>query len=292
MNIRRRTALGGLGAALIASCTRPASMSPTKRALGLADITVRKELSADYAGTLKQAAAMGYTNFGFRLSDYAPNPREPSPAEKAAMVRDAGMSIGPVRLNPRLTQPELEIEQAAAIGARIIALTAAPVFISGGEIGATTPEAFEAWLPSLVDLNEKCSNAGLILAYHNHWWDHAPIGRSSALDWIAVQTEVSFEVDCAWAWLGGIAPLALVERLGARVVSMHFKDVDPAPGQSMFEQLVVPGLGQLDYAALLPNLDRATNAVGYVEVDNPADGLAAASSAARFLTNVRTSQSG
>ena len=55
----------------------------------------------------------------------------------------------------------------------------------------------------------------------------------------------------------------------------------------MFSQLVAPGEGDLDYATLVPKLDALTDGVGYVEVDNPADGLAAAETGARTILAAR-----
>jgi sugar phosphate isomerase/epimerase len=286
--LTRRAALGGIAAIVTAVGAQPAMAKWTPRPLGLADIILRKELAADYAGTLKRVAAMGYSHFGFRLSDYAPDSSEPTPAAKAAMLQDAGLMMGPVRLNPVGKNPDKEIESAAGIGATIIALTAARPFIAGGNLGTTTRADFDAWLPDLIELDGKCRKAGLQLAYHNHWWDHRELDGESPWDIVASRSDVAFELDCAWAWLGGVAPFDLAKRYADRIVSMHFKDVDPSRGSNMFQQLVAPGEGALDYAALLPNLDLVTRAIGYVEVDAPADGLAAAAGAARFLSDVRS----
>ena len=50
---------------------------------------------------------------------------------------------------------------------------------------------------------------------------------------------------------------------------------------------VVIGSGEMNYAALLPRIRRLTSAVGYVEVDSPPDGLAAAAAGARFVKEHR-----
>jgi sugar phosphate isomerase/epimerase len=286
--LTRRAAICGISAALLAGPAGHGQTRPARRPLGLADITVRKEIVADYAGTLKKVAAMGYSHFGFRLSDYLPDSSEPAAADKAKMVRDSGLQVGVVRLNPVGKDPDREIEQAAAIGGTIIALTAAPVFIAGDHLGTSTRADFDAWLPTLVELDNKCSKAGLTLAYHNHWWDHRMLNGETPWEIVAKRTNVAFELDCAWAWIGGIAPLELARNYSDRIVSMHFKDVDPTRGRNLFEQLVAPGEGQLDYAALLPNLDLVTDAIGYVEVDAPEDGLASAARAGRFLSAVRS----
>lgn len=291
----RRGAMTVVGGAMVAACAGPRIATPQQRPLGLANITVRRELNEDYAGTLRKIAAMGYTHFGFPIAQMSPQmPIGPSPQNIAAMVRDAGLEVGVVRYG--LASPAGEQMAAAAeIGASIIAYTAAPVFFEGKELGTTTRNAFDAWLPDLRVLSDEARAAGLKLAYHNHFWDHRPLGGETPLDIIArtySPAEVAFEIDLAWALLGGENPVDLVRRLGPRVVSTHLKDVDRARGQTMFDQLVAPGEGELEYANLIQELDRLTNAIGYVEVDNPADGLQAALTGARAVQAARAAKHG
>jgi sugar phosphate isomerase/epimerase len=257
-----------------------------KSPLGLADITVMKELSRDYAGTLKQAAAMGYTQFGFRLAGYGPSASEPPPTDKAKMVRDAGLTVGVVRFPPIRPDYDRLIAQAVGIGAKVVAMTAAPPFIAR-QLGVATRAAFDAWLPDLAALGAKCRTAGLTLAYHNHWWDLMPLeGGETPLDSILRTIppgDVEIEVDLAWCWYAGVAPLELLAKLGPRVSSMHFKDIHRQRGKGTTDHAVVVGSGEMGWAALLPRIRRLTSAVGYIEVDAPADGLAAAGEGARFF---------
>jgi sugar phosphate isomerase/epimerase len=254
---------------------------------GLADITVMKELLRDYSGSLQQVAAMGYRVMGFRLAGYAgPAPGEPTPAEKARLVRAAGLELGVVRLGVRNPDYDRDLGQAADIGAKVVALTTAAPFIAGPKLFETTRAAFDAWLPQLAALGEKAHKRGLTLAYHNHWYDLLPLGGERPLDVMArtVPPEIlSFEIDLAWTWYAGVAPLDLLHQLGPRVVSMHWKDIDRTRGKGITDHAVAPGKGEMDYPALLPHVIRATNATGYVEVDNPEDGLAAARQGAEVI---------
>jgi sugar phosphate isomerase/epimerase len=289
MMLARREMLCG-GVALAMTAAPAPAVAHSRRPLGLADITVLKELGRDYAGTLRQAAGMGYTHLGFRLASYGPSNTEHSPREKAKMVRDAGLEVGVVRFSPVSPDHDGQIAQAVDIGARIIAMSAAPVFISR-QLGVTTRSAFDAWLPQLAALGAKCRAAGLRFAYHTHWWDFMPLeGGDAPLDIIASSTapsDVAFELDLAWAWYGGAAPLAVLAKLGPRVASMHLKDIDRSRGKTIADHAVVLGTGEMDYAALLPRIARLTQAVGYVEVDSPDDGLAAARAGARFFREHR-----
>lgn len=285
VTLNRRHVLRG-AAALAVPALAPAALARGKRRLGLADITVLKELTRDYAGTLTAISAMGYTHFGFRLAAYGPDRRELSPREKATMARDAGLDVGVVRFSPKGADYDRQIAQAAEIGAKVVAMSAAPPFISS-RLGVATRTGFEAWLPQLAALGERCRAAGLRFAYHTHWWDVMPIeGGETPLDAILRTTspaDVAIELDLAWSWYGGVAPLDLLARLGPRVASMHFKDIDRSRGETITDHAVVIGGGEMGYASLLPRIRRLTSAIGYVEVDSPADGLAAAAAGARFF---------
>ena len=279
MKFDRRRAIAGAGAALFAGCATIPGRNAGAR-FGLADITVMRELLRDYSGTLSQVAEMGYSTFGFRLFGYAgPSADEPTPEAKARMVRVAGLDIGVVRLGVRNPNYDRELGIAADLGANVVAITTAPPFIAGPKMFFTTRAKFEEWLPQLRVIGENARRRGLSLAYHNHEYDLAPLDGERPLDLMARQIPpelLSFEVDLAWTWYAGVSPLTLLEQLGPRVVSMHWKDIDRGRGSERNAIAVPPGSGEMDYAKLLPRVRRLTSAIGYVEVDAPADGLAAA----------------
>lgn len=287
MIIDRRGAIVALAALATTALVSPLSArGPRRRALGLADITVRKSLEEDYAGTVRLASKMGYSHFGFRLADPARGRREPSASDKVRMIRDAGMEPGVARFNPIDPDFDRQIADAAGIGVRTIVMTAAPPFLTSRPVGSTTRATFDAWLPELATIAAKCRSAGLTFAYHNHAWDMAPLGNETPLDIIARSipaSDLSFEIDLAWTWHGGADPLSLLARLGPRVVSLHLKDIDRRRGTSPGDLAVVIGEGEMGYAALLPRILKLTSAIPYVEVDAPTDGLQAAARAARFF---------
>lgn len=275
----------------------PSAVARPRSPLGIVEITLMRELSQDYAGTLRRLPPMGYTHFGFAMA--AVGGGKPSSRQKADMVRDAGLEIGSARLGTFPQTFARDIDDAVSIGAKYIAMSAASVFTTGARLGVATREDFDRWLPQLADLAAKCREAGLTLCYHNHWWDVQPLaGGEAPIDIIArtlSPRDLSFEIDLAWCWYGGVPPLDLIARLGPRVKALHLKDIDrsrarpiaPDAGraeQSLFtgSQAVAIGEGEMGYAALLPRLRKLTSALGYIEVDRPSDGLAAAAAAAKF----------
>ena len=288
---RRRTVLRAATSALATQTLVPAAQARTRKLrLGLADLTVIRELGRDYAGTLRKVADMGYGYFGFRLKAGQAG-SELGARQKADLVRAAGLEVGAVRFPPINADYSANIAQAAAIGAPVISMTAAPVFLTR-QIGVATRAQFDAWLPKLAELGRRCRESGVRLAYHTHWWDFLPMAEGGGIpvDLIVQGTspaDVGFEVDLAWCWYAGQAPLDVLARLGPRVASMHFKDIDRTRGRTETDHAVVIGSGEMDYAALLPRIARLTRAIGYVEVDMPTDGLAAAAAAARFFKDNR-----
>jgi sugar phosphate isomerase/epimerase len=204
-------------------------------------------------------------------------------------LQEAGLAVGVVRLG-HAESANRQMQLAARLGARIVAQSASPVFFTGSQPGTATRSEFQAWLPRLGELAKAAQAEGLRLVYHNHAWDHVPLDGLTPLEIISrtfAPGEVDFEIDLAWASLAEVDPLALVRELGARVLSLHYKDVDPALGPDPHAQLVAPGAGTLAYARLVPALDRLNDAVGYVEVDQPSDGLLAARIGARTIRAAR-----
>ena len=258
--------------------------------LGLVDMTVMRELLIDYPATLGKVAGLGYSTFGFRLFGYAgPSPDEPPPHAKAAMVREAGLEVGAIRLSPRNADYNRELDIAAEIGARLVVISTGAPFITGPKMFETTRDLFEAWLPQLAMVGEQARKRGLRLAYHNHPYDFAPLDGKRPFDLIArnISPElVSFEIDLAWLWLAGIDILPFLRSLGRRVVTMHWKDIDRSRGTNRSDQAVALGQGEMGYSKLLPAILRVTDATAYIEVDRPADGIAAATAGVAMVRRV------
>ncbi|MEL1251137.1 sugar phosphate isomerase/epimerase family protein [Aurantiacibacter gilvus] len=253
----------------------------------MAHLTVARELAVDYGGTLQRVRTLGYTHFGFPLGAQSPRHEPPAdPVQVAEWCRQAGLAVGTVRLSHSADYPR-QMQLASSIGAGIVAQSAADVFFTGEIPGRTTRSAFEGWMDRLEIMAHAAREEGLRLVYHNHAWDHVALDGLTPLELIAdrfAPGEVDFEIDMGWAAIAGVDPLALVGQLGSRVLALHLKDVDRSCVTGNCRQFVAPGAGDLDYPGLLAQLHRLTDAIGYIEVDDPDDGLlAAATGAATFL---------
>lgn len=280
-------ALAGFGPAMAAS-------KPHPRSLALCDISIRNALAKDYAGTLKKVAAIGYTHFSYRLERYfSMEPEDLPPAEKARMARDAGLLPGVVRfIDPK--NIDRYIEEANLVGSKILALTVADIFLPsslGGQYDKSplTKMMVDDFAGRLDSWGAKARAAGISLAYHNHAVDSKPVEGIRPFDRIIELTNpchVAIELDLAWTYAGGYDILETIERLGPRLVSMHWKDYDSSRAAQGSQQAVELGAGEIGLAQLLPKVVERTKALPGVEIENSTEELASAQRAFDFIQKV------
>jgi sugar phosphate isomerase/epimerase len=180
--------------------------------------TVRDETQRDFAGTLRRVAALGYEGVEFagfgELSEQAMNDLL---AETG--LRAAGAHIGLAELTDE--RLEASLTYCRAIGCPTIVLPwLAPEL--------RTLEGIQTLAPRLNAIGERCRSAGMNFAYHNHDFEFANLNGRTWYDHFADATDpalVKLEVDTYWAAYAGHDPLALLQRLGARVALVHCKDL-------------------------------------------------------------------
>ena len=195
--------------------------------------TVRDQLEADLDGTLEKLAAIGFTNveaFGFvsRADELA-----------AAFARHGLSSpTGHASLASATENP---------FDDSIKPPTAEEVFGAAQQLGMTTvfdpfvaPERWtsvEEITKTAEALNAAAAIAadhGITVGYHNHNQEFTnTIDGRFALEVFAelLDPAVRLELDLYWAAAGGADVVALLERLGDRVIALHVKDgtLDPLP---------------------------------------------------------------
>ncbi len=197
--------------------------------------TVRKELAADFEGTIARLAGMGLTGV-----EPFNNPAVPF-LEQARIIRGAGLSLPAAHLPlPAGETLEKSLAAARALGVEWLVSGFGPEhFTSEGDIIRTAELANEA--------AENATAAGFGFALHNHWWEFGsepPVWDTflSRLD-----GSVKFELDTYWAQVAGQDPVRLLDRLGERVPLVHLKD-GPAVKD---EPMLALGDGVLDVDAIV-----------------------------------------
>jgi len=186
----------------------------TQRPLSVQLYTLREHLDTDLGAVIRRLADMGFTAVEpYRFVDYE--------NELAAALAETGIT-------------------APTAHAKFVGLDQEEIFAAAARLGIRTvidPRvADERWTSEesireiAADLNRAAVVAaghGLTVGYHNHALEIATrFDGRTALEVLAESLDdaVVIELDTYWAAVGGEDPVALVERLGGRLVALHIKD--------------------------------------------------------------------
>jgi sugar phosphate isomerase/epimerase len=245
--------------------------------IGLALFTVRREAGADFEGTLRQIAAIGYRELDMYI--YASG-LEP-PATRATLDR-----VGLTCPSARVTTVSLYrgwdrfLDAAAALGSRYVTLANVP---------PDERRDLRDWHELAEAFNragETATRAGLTFCYHNHAFEFEPLEGQIPFDLLLAETEprlVKLQVDVYWITRGGRDVAAELRRLAGRVATLHLKDMDSTAAHG----ITSVGRGTINFAEVL----RAATQTGvrhfFVEEDDPAPpALAALRASYEFLRNL------
>ena len=273
-------------AAGVAACAAPAWLRATAGEaasagvldrLGVALYTVRDQMRADAAGTLKRIAELGYRYIegGLRPSLDA--------AVKAAGLRQAS-AYAPTYLvtgnrkawaggEPLLPEDytwSSAVDEAKARGLEYLVI----VYLMRAERGGL--DVYRDLAGRLAKAGETCRKAGLGLAYHPHAFEFEPIEGVRPIDVLLDQTPrdlLGLELDTFWASIAGVDPVQMVEKHAGRVPLVHLKDkatgtpVQYDEGKVPKEAFKELGRGAIDYARFLPAAAKAGVRYYYVEQD-------------------------
>lgn len=247
--------------------------------LGVALYTVRDQMKADPAGTLKAIASLGYryVESGLRPSLDA--------AVKAAGLKQASayaptyLVTGNRQAWTGMGEPLLPedydwskaVDEAKSRGLEYLVI----VYLMKAERGGL--DVYRALAARLARAGETCRKAGLGLAYHAHSFEYEPIDGVRPIDVLLKETPtdlLGLELDTFWASIAGVDPVKLVEAHAGRVPLVHLKDkargtaVQYDEGKVPKEAFKEIGRGEVDYARFLPAAAKAGVKYYYVEQDH------------------------
>jgi sugar phosphate isomerase/epimerase len=231
--------------------------------------TVRTELESDPEGTLAHLSEIGFTNveaFGFvdradALAEAFARHGLSAPTGHASLASDVE--------NPFTKLDAPSNEQVFAAAAKLGMTTVIDPFVAPDRW--QTREEITKTAELLNAAAVTSAQHGITVGYHNHNHELLNlINGRHALEVFAelLSPEVVLEVDLYWAAAGGADVVALVERLGSRVVALHVKDgtLDPIPTLGAVPSDQVPaGTGVVPLAAALEAATSARYAI--VEFD-------------------------
>jgi sugar phosphate isomerase/epimerase len=234
--------------------------------------TVREQAADDLGATLQRIADIGYelvepygfVNFGPALGEG---------------LRASGLRA-PTTHQGFIGQGEAELDEvfskAAALGIETVIDPHVPTerWQEAADVRATA-EALNA-------AAAVAARHGVRVGYHNHAHEIASkIEGETALEFFAglLDAAVVLEVDTYWVVVGGEEPVALLRRLGDRVVAVHVKD---GSGTDDVTEQVAVGSGSLPVADIVAAVP---DALHVVELDDSkGDRFEAIAESYAFLT--------
>lgn len=266
----------------------------TNQKIGIQLYTLGEEVAADFEGTLRQVADIGYGEVEL------PHFYQMEPERLARSIADAGLTCPSLHVPlatawpgmPTLQDAELILKGAAALGVSNIVV---PIFPFPDRLAQTVgqgkrgPEmisdiaqrmTISDWQKIAEELNEKAAMLaphGLKLSYHNHNPEFVklPDGRT-AFDVLLDETDpllVGIELDVGWVAAAGLDPVAMVERNASRIDQVHLRDLTPTePNTAIRMNPADLGQGVMDWKNLLPALRRAGCQHFYLEQEAPFPG--------------------
>ena len=223
--------------------------------------TVRDQVDADFPGTMKQLADIGYA--GVELAGYG-SCKTAEAARKAC--DDAGLAVSGAHVGLDRFETDLRavLDEMATLGTKTVTMP----WLPHDERNAA---GFGRALDVLGRAAPAVAEAGLTLCYHNHAFEFDALppapgsaGPRTGMDVMfgdAVPTLKS-ELDVFWVKKGGHDPVAYIQKLGDRVALLHLKDMS-AEG----EKFAPIGTGTLDFPAIVAAGVEAGVEWGVVEQD-------------------------
>ncbi|MDB5112294.1 MAG: hypothetical protein JWR67_3408 [Mucilaginibacter sp.] len=219
----RRNFIKNSGALAISAFLIPeflkAGIKSTKK-IGLQLYTVRKEMLADAAGTLKKLAAIGYTEIESARSEKG-NYYGLSPKEIKTITSDLGMKLisGHVHID---TDWQRSIDDAAEAGQSYLISAVLP---GNGQ----TIENYQRSADVFLKAGEDCKKVNIAFGYHNHATEFEKDKGQVLYDILLDRTTpdlVKMELDLGWVIAAGANPQYYFDKYPGRFPLWHLKDMD------------------------------------------------------------------
>lgn len=188
--------------------------------IALQTYTVRNEMAADYQGTLRQIAQMGYP--AVQLSDTGGMSVE----EARQFLDSLGLRVFGGHFGLQQLEDSLDkvLQIAKGLGMEYIIL---PWL---AEELRRTAEDWKSLARRLNVIGQKVVDAGFTFCYHNHSFEFQQFDGKYALDILYENTDprlVQAEIDTYWVKHGGEDPAAYIRKYAGRVPILHLKDMAP-----------------------------------------------------------------
>jgi sugar phosphate isomerase/epimerase len=176
--------------------------------------TLREAAAADYEGTVRKVADIGYAGV-----EPAGFPGTTVEAGKK-LFDDLGLQVCSAHLPlPVGDKVNESLETAEALGIkRVVAGQGRDQFGSADQIKASCERFNEA--------AENCTERGFTFGIHNHWWEFLDIDGELVYKQMLnhLSDDIFFQIDAYWVQTAGPDPAGVIAELGSRAPLIHVKD--------------------------------------------------------------------
>ena len=243
--------------------------------IGVQLYTIREQMAADFEGSLRKIAALGYDEVEF-AGLYG---RDPADVRKLL----ADLSLDPVASHINSVElrrdPAAMIAQTKAIGARYMVIAWFP------PEDRDTLSEWKEWIALFNKIGAMAKQEGIQFVYHNHEFEFIPIDGVRPYDLLLEQLDpglVRMELDLYWLELAGVDPLPLFAKYPGRFPLLHVKDMS-RQDSSMADV----GAGRIDFATIFADRERSGTRHYFVEHDSTSDPFASLANSISYLRNLR-----
>lgn len=228
--------------------------------IGLQLYTIRDEVSKNLNSTLERVAKIGYNSI--EAAGYANRQFYGlKPAEFKKLVNSFGMELHSTHSNisPDIADTVIEDTIEAGIPYLIMPWLAPDKRVS--------LDSYKKLADDYNIIGEKCKNAGITFAYHNHDFEFETIEGEIPYNLLLDNTEadlVKMQLDLFWIKKAGFDPIHYFEKYPGRFELWHIKDMDDTQAAANIEV----GRGIIDFETLLKYKEQAGMKYFFIELDN------------------------
>jgi sugar phosphate isomerase/epimerase len=274
----------GIAAAVMANVDFLRS-EPLNKPVGLQLYTVGEQLGADFTGTLKKVAAIGFKEVELAGA------YNKAPSEIRAAFSDVGLNCRSAHMFDMSKTPAQFMDFAKELGAKYVVTSFNPPESATASFKTGKPD-MGAFLKALEDmtlddykrsadtcnkLGEDAKKHGLQYAYHNHNLEFKKMGGGTAYDLLLSSTDpdlVKFELDCGWMAAAGYDPVAYLKKYPKRYRLLHIKAFKSAGTSLSLAEGARPvptelGRGGIDYKPVFAAARDTEVEQYYVEQEPP-----------------------
>jgi sugar phosphate isomerase/epimerase len=202
--------------------------------------TLRAECAADYPGTLRDVARIGYR--AVQVSGL----HKCTARQIRKAMDDLGLGSAGTHVSLDMLEKQFEaaVEMTKDLGTEWAIVPWIP------EDRRRAADDWRRFAATMNDLGLRLREVGLRLAYHNHSFEFQKFAGRSGYDIFFEAADsglVHPEIDTYWVQHGGEDPAAYLERFVGRIEIVHFKDMGKGPERRMMPV----GEGILDWPRMI-----------------------------------------